>query len=184
MRSVQAPAWLGSDEVDRMVKDAETNSESDKKKRAAIDTRNNVRAARPAAAHGTCLMLPLEPAVCRRTSTASCMLPAGGWRISLCEWHCRLCAACCWCFHAAPGATAGCNSPVPGVQADSMLYQTEKQLKEFGDKVPADVKSKIEAGLQTLRDAVSKDDTEAMLKGIDSLRQETMAMGQAMYSQV
>ena len=65
-----------------------------------------------------------------------------------------------------------------------MVYQTEKQLKEFGEKVPADVKSKIESGLQTLKDAIAKDDTEAMTKGIDALRQDTMAMGQAMYSQV
>ena len=65
-----------------------------------------------------------------------------------------------------------------------MVYQTEKQLKEFGEKVPAEVKSKIEGSLQTLRDAIAKDDTEAMTKGIEALRTETMAMGQAMYGQV
>ena len=36
---------LSSDEVDRMVKDAETNATSDKAKRDAIDTKNNVRSA-------------------------------------------------------------------------------------------------------------------------------------------
>ena len=70
------------------------------------------------------------------------------------------------------------------LQADSMVYQTEKQLKDLGDKVPADVKSKIEASLQSLRDAIAKDDTAAMKSGVESLRQETMAMGQAIYDQV
>ena len=65
-----------------------------------------------------------------------------------------------------------------------MIYQTEKQLKDLGDKVPADAKSKIEAGMQSLRDAIAKDDLAAMKSGIESLRQETMAMGQAIYSQV
>ena len=65
-----------------------------------------------------------------------------------------------------------------------MVYQTEKQLKDLGDKVPAESKTKIEAGLQSLRDAIAKDDTAAMKSGVESLREETMAMGQAIYSQV
>jgi molecular chaperone DnaK len=38
-------------------------------------------------------------------------------------------------------------------KADSMIFQTEKQLKEFGDKLPADKKQPIEAALQKLKDA-------------------------------
>src|SRR3954463_12358138 len=38
-------------------------------------------------------------------------------------------------------------------QADSMIFQTEKQLKEFGDKLPADKKAPIEAALNKLREA-------------------------------
>jgi len=38
-------------------------------------------------------------------------------------------------------------------QADGMIFQTEKQLKEFGDKVPADKKAPIEAALNKLKDA-------------------------------
>jgi molecular chaperone DnaK len=38
-------------------------------------------------------------------------------------------------------------------QADSMIFQTEKQLKEFGDKLPADKKGPIEAALAKLKDA-------------------------------
>lgn len=61
------------------------------------------------------------------------------------------------------------------------MYQTEKQIKELGDKVPAEVKSKVEASVNSLKEASAKDDTDAMKAAIESLRTETMAMGQAMY---
>lgn len=57
------------------------------------------------------------------------------------------------------------------MQADSLIYQTEKQLKEFGDKVPEDAKSKVEARITSLKEAVEKDDTEAMKAGIEALQQ-------------
>ncbi|CAF5096356.1 unnamed protein product, partial [Rotaria sp. Silwood1] len=38
-------------------------------------------------------------------------------------------------------------------QADSLIFQTEKQLKEYGDKVPADKKAPIEAALEKLKEA-------------------------------
>ena len=69
------------------------------------------------------------------------------------------------------------------VQADSAAYQAEKQLKEFGDKVPADVKSKVEAKISSVRDAISKDDTALMKTEMEALQQEMMSVGQAVYSQ-
>ena len=36
-------------------------------------------------------------------------------------------------------------------EADSLIFQTEKQLKEFGDKIPADKKAPIETALETLK---------------------------------
>ena len=38
-------------------------------------------------------------------------------------------------------------------QADSLIFQTEKQLKEYGDKIPADKKAPIEAALNKLKEA-------------------------------
>ena len=49
-------------------------------------------------------------------------------------------------------------------QADSMIFQTDKQLKEFGDKVPADKKAPIEVALEKLREAHKAQD----IAGIDS----------------
>lgn len=53
-------------------------------------------------------------------------------------------------------------------QADSMIFQTEKQLKEFGDKVPADKKAPIEAALTKLKEAHKTQD----LAGIDAAMAE------------
>jgi molecular chaperone DnaK len=47
-------------------------------------------------------------------------------------------------------------------QADSMIFQTEKQFKEFGDKIPADKKAPIEAALNKLKDAHKAQDVAAV----------------------
>jgi molecular chaperone DnaK len=68
-------------------------------------------------------------------------------------------------------------------QADTMIFQTEKQLKEYGDKVPADQKSKIEELLAKLKTAHAAKDISA----IDSVLTEINALwqqaSQHMYSQ-
>ncbi|KAK8609796.1 hypothetical protein V6N13_093210 [Hibiscus sabdariffa] len=68
-------------------------------------------------------------------------------------------------------------------QADSVVYQTEKQLKELGDKVPGPVKEKVEAKLQELRDAISGESTQAMKDAMAALNQEVMQLGQSLYNQ-
>ncbi|KAK6121353.1 hypothetical protein DH2020_044925 [Rehmannia glutinosa] len=68
-------------------------------------------------------------------------------------------------------------------QADSVVYQTEKQLKELGDKVPAPVKEKVEAKLGELKDAISGGSTQAMKDAMTALNQEVMQLGQSLYNQ-
>jgi molecular chaperone DnaK len=60
-------------------------------------------------------------------------------------------------------------------QADSVIFQTEKQLKEFGDKLPSDKKGPIEAALAKLKDAHKAQD----IAGIDSSMQELNTVFQA-----
>jgi len=69
-------------------------------------------------------------------------------------------------------------------KADSLLYQTEKNLKDYGDKVPAEHKSKIEDALQSLKSAIDSGNFEEMKKAIDSLEQVSYKMAEAMYSGV
>ena len=47
-------------------------------------------------------------------------------------------------------------------QADSLIFQTEKQLKEYGDKIPADKKAPIEAALEKLKEAHKSSDIAAI----------------------
>jgi molecular chaperone DnaK (HSP70) len=68
-------------------------------------------------------------------------------------------------------------------QADSVIYQTEKQLKELGDKVPGDVKEKVEAKLKDLKDVVSEGSTQAIKDAMAELNQVVMQIGQSLYGQ-
>lgn len=68
-------------------------------------------------------------------------------------------------------------------QSESVMYQTEKQLKELGDKVPAAVKEKVEAKLKDLKDALARGVTQTIKDAMAALNQEVMQLGQALYSQ-
>ena len=106
--TITGASTLPSDEVDRMVKEAEKFAKEDKEKRDAIDTKN---------------------------------------------------------------------------QADSAVYQTEKQLKELGDKIPQSVRETVEAKLNVLKDAIANGSTETIKNSMAALNQEVMQMGQSLYSQ-
>jgi len=67
-------------------------------------------------------------------------------------------------------------------QADSMIFQTEKQLKELGDKLPTDKKSQIEAALAKLKDAHSKQDVAACDAAMNELNTVFQAASQDMYN--
>jgi molecular chaperone DnaK len=103
---IQASGGLSDDEIDKMVKDAEANAESDKKKREEVDVKN---------------------------------------------------------------------------QADSLVFQVEKNLKEHGDKISPEDKSKIETDLKDLKEAIEKNDLELTKTKTQELTQSSMKMGEAMY---
>jgi molecular chaperone DnaK len=66
--------------------------------------------------------------------------------------------------------------------ADSLVYQTEKSLAEFGDKIGADDKGKIEAGVTALKKAMEGDDAEAIKKASDELTQASHKLAEAVYA--
>ena len=68
-------------------------------------------------------------------------------------------------------------------QADSMAFQTENQLKDLGDKLPADKKSVIEAALQKLKDAHKAQDINAIDAAIKELNDAWQAASADMYQQ-
>lgn len=66
-------------------------------------------------------------------------------------------------------------------QADSLIFQTEKQLKEFGDKIPADKKSAIEAALNKLKEAHKNQDVAAIDTAMAEMNQAWTAASEELY---
>src|SRR5690242_12683955 len=65
--------------------------------------------------------------------------------------------------------------------ADQLVFQTEKQLKEYGDKIPADKKTVIENALQQLREAHKKQDIAAVDAAMTSLNNAWTAASEEIY---
>ncbi|ABM73102.1 Molecular chaperone DnaK2, heat shock protein hsp70-2 [Prochlorococcus marinus str. MIT 9515] len=106
--SITGASTLSDNEVDKMVKDAESNASVDKEKREKIDLKN---------------------------------------------------------------------------QAETLVYQTEKQLGELGDKVDDSAKAKVEEKSKALKEATSKEDYDSMKKLLEELQQELYAIGSSVYQQ-
>ncbi len=66
-------------------------------------------------------------------------------------------------------------------QADSLIFSTEKSLKEHGDKVSADEKKAIENGITDLKKSLEGTDSEDIKKKTQSLIQVSMKLGEAVY---
>ncbi|MFE9321401.1 molecular chaperone DnaK [Nocardia sp. NPDC052278] len=66
-------------------------------------------------------------------------------------------------------------------QAESLVHQTEKFIKENEDKVPADVKTKVEAAIAEANDALKGTDIAAVKSAVEKLATESQALGQAIY---
>lgn len=67
--------------------------------------------------------------------------------------------------------------------ADNMIYTTEKTLRDYGDKIPADVKSRAEEGVKKLRDAMNGEDIDAIRRATEELGQVVQQVGASMYQQ-
>jgi len=65
--------------------------------------------------------------------------------------------------------------------ADSLIFQTDKQLKEFGDKIPADKRSPIESALNSLKAAHQARNLEEIKRSTDQLNTAWMAASQEIY---
>jgi len=68
-------------------------------------------------------------------------------------------------------------------EADSLAYQAEKALRDLGDKVPADDRSKIESSIENLREALKGDDMAEIKRLTEEVKQATYALSQQLYAQ-
>jgi len=103
---IQASGGLSDADIDRMVKEAEANAESDKKAREVVEAKNG---------------------------------------------------------------------------AESLVHSTEKSLKDYGDKVEADVKGAIDTALADLKSALEGEDADAIKEKTNTLAEASMKLGEAMY---
>ena len=68
-------------------------------------------------------------------------------------------------------------------QADQMVYQSEKTLSEMGDKIPADDKSKVQAGIDKLKEALKGTDSAAIKAATEELTKDFYAVSEKLYQQ-
>jgi molecular chaperone DnaK len=67
--------------------------------------------------------------------------------------------------------------------ADNAIYTAEKALRDFGDKVPADTKSKVEAEVANVKKTLESDDAAAIKNATDQLFQVVQQIGASVYQQ-
>ena len=65
--------------------------------------------------------------------------------------------------------------------ADTLVYQTEKTLKDLGDKVPEETKTEVDAAIKETKDALQADDTDAINAASEKLRAAGMKIGEIAY---
>ena len=68
-------------------------------------------------------------------------------------------------------------------QADSLVYTTEKLLKEQAENVPQELKEEVEGKIATLRTAIQQNDVAQMQAAMNDLNESVQKLGQAVYSQ-
>ena len=66
-------------------------------------------------------------------------------------------------------------------KADSLIYSTEKSLKDYGDKIAASDKQEVEQAITDLKSALESEDSEQIKAKTDALSTSSMKIGEAMY---
>ena len=67
--------------------------------------------------------------------------------------------------------------------ADTLAYQSEKQLKELGEKIPADKRKPVEDAIAAVREAINKNDTDAIKRAYDDLQSKFQDISAELYKQ-
>jgi molecular chaperone DnaK len=67
--------------------------------------------------------------------------------------------------------------------ADNLAYQSEKQLRELGDKVPADQKQSLEEAIKKVRDSLASEDVEAIRQAMEELQNRFQSISADLYKQ-
>jgi molecular chaperone DnaK len=66
-------------------------------------------------------------------------------------------------------------------QGENLAFSTEKTLTEYGDKVPAEIRSEIESALSSLKENLKGEDGESIKRGIENVQKASQKLGEHMY---
>ena len=67
-------------------------------------------------------------------------------------------------------------------QAETLVYQTEKVLKENDEKLPEETKTKVQGAIDEVNEALKGEDVDAISGAVEKLATESQALGQALYA--
>jgi molecular chaperone DnaK len=67
-------------------------------------------------------------------------------------------------------------------QAETLVYQTEKVLKENDEKLPEETKTKVKGAIDEVNEALKGEDVDAISSAVEKLATESQALGQALYA--
>lgn len=68
-------------------------------------------------------------------------------------------------------------------EADQFIYNTEKQLTEHSARIPQNVKDDVKADISSLNEAIVSEDVEKITEALERLKNSSMEIGKAIYSQ-
>jgi molecular chaperone DnaK len=68
-------------------------------------------------------------------------------------------------------------------QAEHLAHELDKQLRDYGDKVPGEVRSEVEAAVGRLREAAKSDDVTVIRRSIDDVQRTAQKLGEVLYKQ-
>jgi molecular chaperone DnaK len=68
-------------------------------------------------------------------------------------------------------------------EADALIYNIEKTMRDLGEKVPGDVRGRIESSINALKQTLNSNDPAAIRRAMDELRQASLKLGEQMYGQ-
>lgn len=68
-------------------------------------------------------------------------------------------------------------------ESDTMIYNTDKQLQEHASRIPDSVKDQVRGDINSLNEALTTDDPEKIREALERLKNSSMEIGKAIYSQ-
>ena len=68
-------------------------------------------------------------------------------------------------------------------EADSIIYQTEKQIQEHDSKIPSNVKEQVQNDITSLNEAISTENKDSIKEALERLKNSSMEIGKSIYSQ-